>query len=239
MLQFFIWCDSFDSRKTTQTCLCWVCGEITYLATPSQICSNMSGCQFDRNNCCCVPLLGWCDETWKVFPFLLHVVLQCNVSAFYIVLPFRRHFIQKLIFQLFFFTNEFAMAFVWFYIGSMLPSKQVLQYFLHLHFDWKVTTNAVAAETVKLVGIFKDRGRIPVQKAEWRREKVVRLHENWKGLNKRAYSGVLCQPHKTSFLHAERNNRRIRVGSNDYTRSTVKPKRAIWMRLLNSHPALP
>lgn len=102
MLQFFIWCDSFDSRKTTQTCLCWVCGEITYLATPSQICSNMSGCQFDRNNCCCVPLLGWCDETWKVFPFLLHVVLQCNVSPFYIVLPFRRHFIQKLIFQLFF-----------------------------------------------------------------------------------------------------------------------------------------
>ncbi|KAG0713937.1 hypothetical protein GWK47_015098 [Chionoecetes opilio] len=68
-------------------------------------------------------------------------------------------------------------------IGSMLLSrKQVLKYYLHLNL--KMTTKEAAAETVKLVSVFWDRARIPMQKAQRARQNVMGLHENWKGLKK-------------------------------------------------------
>ena len=69
--------------------------------------------------------------------------------------------------------------------GSKLPSrKQVLQLFLHHHLEEKMTLKDAAGETLKVLGDFWQRARIPMQKDQRAKEKILRLYEEWARLKK-------------------------------------------------------
>ena len=69
--------------------------------------------------------------------------------------------------------------------GSKLPSrKQVLQVFLHHHLEEKMTVKDAAGETLKVLGDFWQRARIPMQKDQRAKEKIIRLYDEWAKLKK-------------------------------------------------------
>ena len=70
--------------------------------------------------------------------------------------------------------------------GSMLSTgKQALKYFFHLHFDVMKPIKEAAAETVAAVKEFWERSRIPTQKDQRARDKILRIYGKWRALNKK------------------------------------------------------
>ena len=70
--------------------------------------------------------------------------------------------------------------------GKMLHTgKQVLRYFLHLHFDLKKPVKEAVSATVSAVSEFWERSRVPTQKEQRARDKVLKLFKKWCALKKK------------------------------------------------------